>query len=132
MFLRVLARIAVAPVTVVLVVGCRTLPPPPPSAASSSFSSSPGRLAAPFDPERRRSVIGFPVPDPPADPALALPPVVDLEGVSYYADAAKSLADPTLQQQNREALAPLRGFVAALVSLADGWMASRPPNPAPL
>jgi poly(beta-D-mannuronate) lyase len=54
----------------------------------------------------------------------ALAPVVDVEGVSFYVDDARSIADPELERRNREALAPLRSFVRAVVGLADAWATS--------
>jgi poly(beta-D-mannuronate) lyase len=54
----------------------------------------------------------------------ALAPVVDVEGVTFYVDDARSIADPELERRNREALAPLRSFVRAVVGLADAWATS--------
>jgi poly(beta-D-mannuronate) lyase len=64
----------------------------------------------------------------PSPPPVAQP-VRDVQGVSFYTDAAKSIADPALKEQNLAALAPLRNFVATIVKLADGWMLSNPPQP---
>jgi poly(beta-D-mannuronate) lyase len=58
------------------------------------------------------------------EPGAAIPPVVDVEGVSFYIDDAKSIADPELERRNRQALEPLRAFVRAVVGLADAWFAS--------
>ncbi len=50
--------------------------------------------------------------------------MVDVEGVSFYVDPARSVADPELERRNREALEPLRAFVRAVVGLADAWITS--------
>jgi poly(beta-D-mannuronate) lyase len=83
-------------------------------------------LRAPFDVEARRALVGVALPDPAAREVEV--PQRDLEGVSYYTDASKSVADPGLKEQNVQALKPVRRFVAGVVELADGWLRSRPAN----
>jgi poly(beta-D-mannuronate) lyase len=85
-------------------------------------------LRGPIDSSARRAAIGRKLADPPPAPIPA--PIRDLAGVSYYTDAHHSVADPALKRRNQEAFAPLRAFVARIVDLANGWMVSRPANPA--
>jgi poly(beta-D-mannuronate) lyase len=94
-----------------------TAPAPPPT---------PRPLRSPFDVEARRGLVGVPLPEPRATPALELAPMRDLNGVSFYVDEHKSVIDPDLQEQNQAALRPLRAFVKEITRLADGWMVSRP------
>jgi len=91
-------------------------------------ASSPGAvLRGPVDAGARRAVVGRPL--PPAPPTPLAPPIRDLAGVSYYLDTSRSIADPTRKRQNEAAFAPLRGYVARVIDLADGWMESRPADP---
>jgi len=85
-------------------------------------------LRGPVDVSARRAVIGRTLPAAPA--TLLAPPIRDLTGVSYYLDASRSVADPTRKKQNEAAFAPLRAYVARVIDLADGWMESRPGDPA--
>jgi poly(beta-D-mannuronate) lyase len=85
-------------------------------------------LRGPVDVAARRLVIGRTL--PPAPPAPLAPPIRDLTGLSYYVDDSRSIADPTRKKQNEAAFAPLRGYVARVIDLADGWMESRPADPA--
>jgi poly(beta-D-mannuronate) lyase len=84
-------------------------------------------LRSPFDVERRRGSRALGVVRSDSGRArrleqgAALDPVVDVEGVSFYVDDARSIADPELERRNREALAPLRAFVRAVTGLADAW-----------
>jgi poly(beta-D-mannuronate) lyase len=90
---------------------------------------APGRaLRGPVDVSARRAVIGRPLPAAP--PAPVAPPIRDLAGVSYYLDASRSIADPARRKQNQAAFAPLRAYVARVIELSDGWMESRPADPA--
>ena len=50
-------------------------------------------------------------------------PVRDLRGVSFYTDAAKSVADPALKQAADEAVRPLWDFVKAIDALVDAGSA---------
>ena len=84
-------------------------------------------LRGPVDVGARRAIIGRAL--PPAPPAPMAPPLRDLNGVSYYLDASRSIADPTRKKQNGAAFAPLRAYVAQVIALADGWMESRPADP---
>jgi len=86
------------------------------------------RLRGPVDVEARRALIGRPLPPPP--PPHFEPPVRDVLGVSYYADAAHSVVAPALKAQNDQALAPLRRFVGEVGHLSDRWLASKPAQPA--
>ncbi len=52
-----------------------------------------------------------------------MPPVRDLRGVSFYTDAAKSVADPALKQAADEAVRPLWDFVKAIDALVDAGSA---------
>jgi poly(beta-D-mannuronate) lyase len=85
-------------------------------------------LRGPVDVEARRALIGQPL--PPAPPSRFGPPVRDVWGVSYYVDAARTIVDPALKAANERSLAPLRRFVAEVVRFSDGWLASRPRQPA--
>jgi poly(beta-D-mannuronate) lyase len=85
-------------------------------------------LRGPVDVGARRAAVGRTLAAPPPSPIPA--PVHDLNGVSYYTDADHSVADPVLKRQNEEAFGPLRAFVAHVVLLVDGWMVSRPAQPA--
>jgi poly(beta-D-mannuronate) lyase len=87
-----------------------------------------GALRGPVEVSARRAAVGRTLAEPPSSPVPA--PVRDLNGVSYYTDAHRSVVDPVLQRQNEEAFAPLRAFVARVVTLADDWMVSRPPRSA--
>src|SRR5947207_14384826 len=79
-------------------------------------------LRGPVDVSGRRAAVGRTLAEPPPSPVLA--PIRDLEGVSYYTDPHHAVADPALKQQNAQAFAPLRAFVAHVVALAAGWMVS--------
>jgi poly(beta-D-mannuronate) lyase len=85
-------------------------------------------LRGPVDVSARRAVIGRALPAAPTVPVA--PPIRDLTGVSYYRDASRSVADPARKKQNEAAFAPLRAYVARVIDLADGWMESRPADPA--
>ncbi|HSY38620.1 MAG TPA: alginate lyase family protein [Polyangia bacterium] len=85
-------------------------------------------LRGPVDVSARRAVIGRALPAAPPTPLA--PPIRDLTGVSYYLDASRSVADPARKKQNEAAFAPLRAYVAGVIDLADGWMESRPADPA--
>jgi poly(beta-D-mannuronate) lyase len=82
----------------------------------------------PFRTEERRPLVGRVLPDP-ARPT-PIPPVRDLLGVSYYVDANHSIVDPALKRRNEAAFRRLHAYVARAGSLADGWVRSRPANPA--
>jgi poly(beta-D-mannuronate) lyase len=120
------------------VAGCRmTSPPTSAPASSQSVGANGGRaLRGPFDVEGRRARIGRPMPDSEISAiqqAISQPisqPIFDVQGVSFYTDAEKSVADPVLKQQNLDALKPLRTFVDTVVKLTDGWVQSNPPQPA--
>ena len=56
---------------------------------------------------------------PSACEAERMSPVRDLRGVSFYTDAAKSVADPALKQAADEAVRPLWDFVKAVDALVD-------------
>jgi len=102
---------------------CAATPAPLPAVQPAAPAVT-GGLRSPFDVEARRARIGRALPAPEAVPAAA--PIRDVAGVSFYVDDSKSVADPELKAQNLAALAPLRGFVAEVTALADGWMVSRP------
>ncbi len=87
-----------------------------------------GPLRGPIDIGARRAVVGRALPAPVAAPIPR--PIRDLLGVSYYTDANHSVADPLSKEKNQEAFAPLRAFVRQVTNLADGWMESRPAQPA--
>ena len=87
-----------------------------------------GPLQGPIAVGARRAVVGRPLPAP--VPAPIPRPIRDLVGVSYYTDAARSIADPLSKEMNQEAFASLRAFVRQVTDLADGWMESRPARPA--
>ncbi|HLK88994.1 MAG TPA: alginate lyase family protein [Polyangia bacterium] len=91
-------------------------------------TASAAPLRGPVDVEARRALVGRAL--PPAAPWTAPPPIRDLDGVSYYTDAHHSVADPALKRKNEAAFAPLRAFVAGIVTLADRWMVGRPADPA--
>jgi poly(beta-D-mannuronate) lyase len=111
---------------------------PGPDVARPARVDSAAPLRSPFDVERWRSSRALPPgvvrPDPGRTRRLeegaALAPVVDVEGVSFYVDDARSIADPELERRNREALGPLRSFVRAVVGLADAWSTSEQFDPA--
>ncbi len=85
-------------------------------------------LRGPVDVSARRAVIGRPLPAAP--PAPVAPVIRDLTGISYYVDGSRSIADPARRKENEAAFASLRAFVARVTALADGWMESRPAEPA--
>ena len=85
-------------------------------------------LRGPIDVEARRALIGRALPSPP--PPHFGAPVRDLLGVSYYVDEAHAQADPALKAQNERDLAPVRRFVTEVVGLSNGWLASKPAQPA--
>jgi poly(beta-D-mannuronate) lyase len=85
-------------------------------------------LRGAVDVEARRVLIGRPWPLPP--PPRADPPVRDVLGVSYYVDVDHTVVDRGLEAENNRALAPVRRFLAEVTRLADGWLASRPAQPA--
>ena len=85
-------------------------------------------LRAPFDIEARR--VHLPSREPARLPSIPnLAAIRDVDGVSFYVDENKSVADPKLKQQNVEALAPLREFVRGVVLHADAWASSQPEFP---
>ncbi|HEY4392806.1 MAG TPA: alginate lyase family protein [Polyangia bacterium] len=85
-------------------------------------------LRGPVDVSARRAAVGRTLADPP--PWSVPSPIRDLNGVSYYTDAHHAVADSALKRKNAEAFAPLRAFVAHVITLADGWTVSRPAKPA--
>ena len=108
------------------------VPGTPATPASLASPASPAPVASPalrgpFDVEARRALIGAAMPAPRPSPPVA--PPRDVVGVSFYVDASKSIADPTLKAQNVAALAPLRRFVGSVTELAGGWVRSRPADP---
>lgn len=78
--------------------------------------------------EARRAAVGRPLRIP--IPSAPVTPIRVLEGVPFYVDPARSVAEPALKAENAAAFEPLRRFVDGIVDLADGWMVSRPAQPA--
>src|SRR5690349_13610444 len=74
---------------------------------------APGRADPPLGSAPAESV------HPSACEAERMTPVRDLRGVSFYTDAAKSVADPVLKQAADEAVRPLWDFVKAVDALVD-------------
>jgi poly(beta-D-mannuronate) lyase len=98
------------------------------AAIGAAVAEPPAQLRGPVDVSARRAAVGRTLAAPP--PVPVPPPVRALNGVSYYTDANHSVADPALKRKNEEAFAPLRAFVAQVITQADGWMVSRPAQPA--
>lgn len=55
-------------------------------------------------------------PPPPGEP--------DIRAMGYYTDKANSVIDPALQQQNREATAPLDRYAAQVARMSDDYLRS--------
>ncbi|HVZ88879.1 MAG TPA: alginate lyase family protein [Polyangia bacterium] len=87
-----------------------------------------GPLRGPLDVNARRATAGRALPPPPPSPVA--PPIRDLAGVSYYLGSSHAIVDPVRKQENQQAFAPLRAYVGRVIDLANGWVASRPPQPA--
>lgn len=98
------------------------------TAASAGTPTSTRRLNAPFDVEFRRDLVGQPLAAATPDIRIAAP-IRDVNGVSFYVDAEKSVADPALKEQNAAALKPLRDFVLTIVTLSDQWVKGAPARP---
>ncbi len=98
-----------------------------PAFLSGVFNPS-GPLRGPIDVGARRAIVGRALPPPMAAPIPR--PIRDLLGVSYYTDTNHSVADPASKGKNQQVFAPLRAFVREVTDLADGWMMSRPAQPA--
>lgn len=86
-------------------------------------------LRSPIDVQLRRNLLGprSPHPEPPMTPPTT-PPVIDVPGVSYYVDAARSEADVRLWEENASATRPIREFLHGVIALADAWMQVAPPR----
>src|SRR5262245_47021899 len=84
------------------------------------------RLRAPFDVAARRAARGCPIA---IEVSEIGPPIVDVVGVSYYTDAARSEIDPARKADNEARLAPLRAYYAAVIQLANGYVAANPEDP---
>ena len=85
-------------------------------------------LRAPFDVEAIRAAKGSATsletcPDP-------VPPIRDIDGVSFYSDPQASRPDPAKLAANEAATRPLDLFLAGVVPAANRWVRSRPPQPA--
>jgi len=95
--------------------------------AVSEITANDFPLRAPFDVEAIRAAKGKPVtveacPEP-------VPPISDIEGVSFYSDPQGSKPDSTKLAANEVATRPLDLFLAGVVPAANRWVRSRPAQP---
>src|SRR5215467_16113163 len=95
--------------------------------AASEITASDSPLRPPFDVEAIRAAKGKPVtvelcPEP-------VPPISDIEGVSFYSDPQGSRPDSTQLAANEVATRPLDLFLAGVVPAANRWVRSRPAQP---
>ena len=92
--------------------------------AASAVAASDEPLRAPFDVEAIRAAKGKPIsveacPEP-------VPPISDIEGVSFYSDPQGSKPDPAKLAANEAATRPLDLFLAGVVPAANRWVRGRP------
>jgi len=94
---------------------------------ASEITASDYPLRAPFDVKAIRAAKGEPITVEPC-PA-PVPPISDIEGVSFYSDPQGSKPDSAKLAANEAATRPLDLFLAGVVPAANGWVRSRPPRP---
>ena len=95
--------------------------------AASTIDASDALLRAPFDVEAIRAAKGRALsveacPEP-------VPPINDVEGVSFYSDRQGSQPDAAKLAANEAATRPLDLFLAGVVPAANRWAQSRPAQP---
>ena len=95
--------------------------------AASEIAASDHPLRAPFDVEAIRAIKGKPLTVEPCPEPV--PPISDIEGVSFYSDPQGSTPDSTKLAANEVATRPLDLFLAGVVPAANRWVHSRPAQP---
>jgi poly(beta-D-mannuronate) lyase len=95
--------------------------------AASAVAASDELLRAPFDVEAIRAAKGKPIPIEACPEPV--PPIRDIEGVSFYSDPQGSKSDPAKLAANEAATRPLDLFLAGVVPAANRWIRGRPAQP---
>src|SRR5215813_786733 len=95
--------------------------------AASAIAVSDHPLRAPFDVEAIRAAKGQQVPIVACPEPV--PPISNIEGVSFYSDPQGSKPDSTKLAANEVAIRPLDLFLAGVVPAANRWVRTRPPRP---
>src|SRR5262249_51917591 len=95
--------------------------------ATSARAANDVPLRPPFDVEVIRATKGRPTAVEVCP--VPVPAIRDVDGVSFYTDPQSSKPDPAKLAANDEATRPLDLFLAGVVSAANRWARSRPPQP---
>ncbi|MGC4091182.1 MAG: alginate lyase family protein [Polyangiaceae bacterium] len=102
--------------------GCVSAPPP--CVSSPPVSSARFLLHDPYE-RLLASRLAPPTTAAPQQSSVP-PPMRDVLGVSYYSDAAHSVVDEALRQQNERQLAPLRSMIELVNRQSDVWLSAAP------